>query len=64
MEGVSEAGHVDADCRSGHASFWGGNLQGVQKHPIGYLHGDGNDRIVYAPRAFGPSVHQQVRLLN
>lgn len=31
----------------------------MQKHPIGYLHADGNDRVVYAPRVFGAAAHPQ-----
>ena len=56
VEGISEAGNVDADNKSCYASWYGGNLQGVQKHPL-CLQGDGNERVVYAPRVFGPSVH-------
>ena len=58
VEGVSEVANVDADNKSSFPAWYGGNLQGVAKHPI-QLHGDGSERVVYATRAFGPSAFNQ-----
>ncbi len=58
VEGVSEVANVDADNKTQFPAWYGGNLQGVAKHPI-KLHGDGNERVVYAARVFGPSTHKQ-----
>lgn len=50
------------DSRSGYASWSGGNLEGVSKHPIANMNDPNQNatRVVYAPHAFGPSIYQQV----
>lgn len=44
-----------ADNKSCYASWFGGNLQGVQKHPIN-LHGDGNERVVVSALSLRVSI--------
>ncbi|GAB5029536.1 cellulase (glycosyl hydrolase family 5) subfamily protein [Nannochloropsis oceanica] len=58
VEGVQNVANVDADNKTIFPAWYGGNLQGVTKHPI-RLQGDGSERVVYATRAFGPSAFNQ-----